>query len=162
MSNSTTEMEIVKNSINMLDLFYQVLTDGYNPTSITIRIETDSRIEENTIKAGYEKGWYKEGVFMNPKTISNFEQRLEQNFQWSLEHLEVFSKCPELLKTDFNKENFRKIINQVQKLLLDFTKGWTKESKEYLVDTSDGSYQRLLLVHDENKSAIIEFGNYIH
>jgi len=158
----TVEKEILKNSIEMLDLFYQVITDGYNPTSITIRIKEDSKIEDNEIESGYMKGWYKEEEFKSPKTILNFEQRIRENFQWSFQHLEGFSKSPDLLKADFNRENFKKIIQKVQQLILDYTKEWTKESKEYLIDTSDGSYQRLLVVHDDNKSMIIEFGNYIH
>lgn len=153
---------VLENTISMLEMFYQVITDGYNPTSISIRIDLDKRINENEIKSGYEKGWYKEDVFMNPETVLDFKQRLKSNFKWSFEHLEVFSKCPELLKTDFNMDNFIKILSRTEQVILDFTNEWSKESKEYLIDTSDGSYQRLLVVHDENKSMIIEFGNYIH
>jgi len=162
MSNEKIEMEILNNSIKMLEMFYQVLTDGYNPTSISIRINLESRINEENIKSGYEKGWYKEDIFKMPKTILNFEERLKSNFKWSFEHLEVFSKCPELIKTDFNRDNFLKLLSHVETLIINFTNNWTRETKEYLIDTSDGSYQRLLLVHDESKSMIIEFGNYIH
>ncbi|KUJ59691.1 hypothetical protein AR687_21750 [Flavobacteriaceae bacterium CRH] len=166
--NELTQTKLLENSINLFSDFMSVLSDGYNQTIIDIRISTDKKLNDqdrfifpspNSI--GTEI-FFTDRIQPTRKDINNIKERINENFTWCLDHLATFNQAPDVFKSNYHIENLSQLVEKVKRNIFDLTDLWIVTSYEYLIDTNDGSLVRVLFIHSDNKSLILDFGNYIH
>jgi hypothetical protein len=163
-----TQTKLLENSIHLFSDFMNVLSDGYNPTIIDIRTSIDKRLNDQDrfiFPSPNSSGT--EIVFTNKiqptrKDIYNIKERINENFSWCLDHLATFNQAPDIFKSIYHIDNLSQLVEKVKKTIFDLTDSWIVTSYEYLIDTKDGSLVRVLFIHSDNKSLILDFGNYIH
>lgn len=163
-----TRTKLLENSIGLFSDFMSVLSDGYNPTILGIRISIDKRLNDrdrfifpSPNNAGTEF-FFTEKIQPTRKDVDSIKERINENFSWCLDHLSTFNKAPDIFKSNYHVENLNQLVEKVKRNIFDLTDLWNVTSHEYLVDTNDGSLVRVLFIHSDNKSLILDFGNYIH
>ncbi|HTJ51405.1 MAG TPA: hypothetical protein VL443_18220 [Cyclobacteriaceae bacterium] len=161
----TEEIEclLVENSIHLLADFFQVISDGYNPTSISTTIKLNGNLDERDYfvlpsHLGGSNQKYFESVMRTKKDIESVEHRIEENFQWCLDHLTVCTQVPILFKSKFHVDNLKTLIQGVQNQAIKVVKNWQPKVSEYSI----GSERRILIIHGTGKTIAMEFGCYIH
>lgn len=163
-----TQTKLLENSIRLFSDFMNVLSDGYNPTIIDIRISIDKKLNDrDRFIFSYPNSNDMEFIFADRiqptrKDIANIKERINENFSWCIDHLATFNQAPDIFKSNYHIDNLNQLVEKVKRTIFDLTDSWTVTSYEYLIDTNDGSLVRVLFIHSGNKSLILDFGNYIH
>lgn len=166
--NELIRIKLLENSIRLFSDFMSVLSDGYNLTILDIRISIDKRLNDqdrfifsspNNIGTAF---FFKEKIQPTRNNVGNIKERINENFTWSLNHLAEFNNAPDIFKNNYHTENLSQLVEKVKKSIFDVIDLWNVTSYEYLIDTEDGSLVRVLFIHSDNKSLILDFGNYIH
>lgn len=161
-------IKLLENSICLFSDFMSVLSDGYNPSIIDIRISIDKRLDDQDrfiFPSPNNSGT--EFFFINKiqptrKNVDSIKERVNENFSWCIDHLATFNIAPDIFKSNYHIDNLTKLVEKVKRNIFDLTDLWIVTSYEYLIDTNDGSLVRVLFIHSDNKSLILDFGNYIH
>jgi hypothetical protein len=168
MENELSNSAVIKNAFELLSDFFNVLSDGYNPAIIDLQVSIDKRIVEKDIfvlpnhYGNKDNNRFFDKIISTKRDISQLHKRLDENFQWCLEHLLSFSKVPSLFESKFHLENFNKLVNKVKNQLNDFIETWDYKANEYVIDTNDGSLRRIIILQGDNRTIVIDFGNFIH
>ncbi|MFD1604180.1 hypothetical protein ACFSJW_08255 [Flavobacterium artemisiae] len=145
-----------------------VLSDGYNPAILDVTISIDKRLNDqdrfifsspNNIGTAF---FFRDKIQPTRKDVTNIKDRIDENFSWCLNHLAAFNNAPDIFKNNYHTENLSQLVEKVKKSIFDVTDLWDVTSYEYLIDSGDGSLVRVLFIHSDNKSLILDFGNYIH
>ncbi|MBE8726481.1 hypothetical protein [Flavobacterium hungaricum] len=163
-----TQIKLLENSIGLFSEFMSLLSDGYNPAIIDLRIRTDRKLEDRDqfINPSPNNNGTEFHFFnMNQSTrkdVDHIKERINENFLWCLDHLATFNAAPDLFKSSYHLDNLNQLAEKVKKNIFNLTDLWTTSSYEYLIDTNDGSLVRVLFIHSDTKSLILHFGNYIH
>lgn len=168
MQEEYLKSKLIENSTGLLTDFFNVISDGYNPALISVTIDLTRNIENEEIfiyktpnRIGTKE--YYEGSILPTRTNINFiQKRINENFQWCLEHVVVFNQVPKLFESEYHYYNLKKIVKKVEEQIIMFLEDWNPHGTEYLNDTRDGSLERVLVIHGQNKTIVIKFGNYIH
>ena len=162
------KIETTKIAVELLTDFFNVLSDGYNPSLIYFQYSENSPNIEKEIFVlpshfgnDLENNYYN-SIIKTKKEIKNLSLRISENFQWCSEHLIYFSKTPALFESKFHLGNFRELVLKVENKIFEITKNWEYEANEYLIDSRDGSLRRVVIIKSANKSITLDFGNYIH
>lgn len=163
-----TRAKLLENSIRLFSDFMSVLSDGYNPTILDIRISIDKRVNDrdrfifpSPNNIGTEL-FFIHKIQPTKKDIDSIKERINENFSWCLDHLATFNKAPDIFKSNYHIDILIQLVEKVKRSIFDLTDLWTVTSYEYLIETKDGSLVRVLFIHSDNKSLILDFGNYIH
>ncbi len=163
-----TRIKLLENSIRLFSDFMSVLSDGYNPTILDVRVSIDKRSNDQDRFVFPSPNNFGEEVFFlekiqpTRKDVDNVKERINENFSWCLNHLAIFNNAPDIFKSNYHIENLSQLVEKVKTHIFDLTDLWDIISYEYLIDTNDGSLIRVLFIHSDNKSLILDFGNYIH
>lgn len=166
--NELIRIKLLENSIRLFSDFMSVLSDGYNPTILNVRISIDKKLNDedrfifsspNNIGTTF---FFKEKIQPTKRDVANIKDRIDENFSWCLNHLAEFNNTPEIFKSNYHTEKLSQLVEKVKKSIFDVTELWDATSYEYLIDSEDGSLVRVLFIHSDNKSLILDFGNYIH
>ncbi|MBJ2126270.1 hypothetical protein [Flavobacterium sp. IB48] len=171
MVDNETELiriKLLENSIRLLSDFMSVLSDGYNPTILDVKVSIDKKLKDqdrfifsSPNNLGTES-FFLDKIQPTKKDIANIKERVNENFSWCLNHLATFNNAPDIFASSYHIENLSQLVEKVKMHIFDLTDLWDIISYEYLVDTKDGSLVRVLFMHSDNKSLILDFGNYIH
>ena len=160
--------EIIKSQIELLDRFYRVIGDAYNPASITVKFDLNSRIKPESIfiyksvnNIG-ESWYYEKHIRPSKKTILTPINRLKELVEWNRTHVTGLDGCEQILREQFRISELKEICQVIIDKIETLTTKWNIESSEYLIDTKDGSLQKFLFLNDNDKSIVFEFGNYFH
>ncbi len=163
-----TRIKLLENSIHLFSDFMSVLSDGYNPTILDVRVSIDKRSNDldrfifpSPNNLGKEI-FFLEKIQPTRKDVDNIKERINENFSWCLNHLATFNNAPDIFKSSYHIDNLNQLVEKVKTQIFDLTDLWDIISYEYLIDTNDGSLIRVLFIHSDNKSLILDFGNYIH
>lgn len=161
-------IKLLENSIRLLSDFMSVLSDGYNPTILDVKVSIDKKLKDqdrfifsSPNNLGTES-FFLDKIQPTKKDITNIKERINENFSWCLNHLATFNNVPDIFSSSYHIENLSQLVEKVKMHIFDLTDLWDIISYEYLVDTKDGSLVRVLFIHSDNKSLILDFGNYIH
>lgn len=162
-------IENVKNSVELLTDFFNVLSDGYNPSLIyfnyfesSTNVEKEIFILPNHFGNDIEDRYYN-SIIETKTNIENLNNRISENLKWCSEHLVCFNKAPSIFESKFHLDNFNNLVLKIENQIFNLIDEWViSDSKEYLVDTNDGSLRRVLIIKSKNKSIVLDFGNYIH
>ncbi|QZK91650.1 hypothetical protein K5V07_14535 [Flavobacterium sp. CHNK8] len=164
----TMNVETTKMAVELLTGFFNVVSDGYNPALIyfnysenSLNIEKETFVQPSHYGNDPENRYYY-NIIETETIIEDVRERIIQNFQWSTEHLILFSKTPTLFESKFHLDNFKTLVSKVENQVLELIKTWDLKTSEYLIDSKDGSLRRVLIIKSEDKSIILDFGNYIH
>jgi hypothetical protein len=163
-----TRVKLLENSIGLFSDFMGVLSDGYNPTILDIRISIDKRLNDRDrfiFPSPNSKGtefFFTHNIEPTRKDIDKIKDRINENFLWCLDHLTAFNNAPDIFKSNYHIDNLNQLVEKVKRSIFDLIDLWILTSYEYLIDTKDGSLVRVLFIHSDNKSLILDFGNYIH
>lgn len=163
-----TRTKLLENSIRLFSDFMNVLSDGYNPTILDIRISIDKKLNDRDrfiFSSPHDSGTeiiFTDKIQPTRKDINDIKERINENFSWSLDHLATFNQAPDIFKSNYHIDNLNQLVEKVKRNIFDLTDLWIVTSYEYLIDTKDGSLVRVLFIHSDNKSLILDFGNYIH
>ncbi|MBL0735381.1 hypothetical protein JI750_00660 [Flavobacterium sp. GN10] len=161
-------IKLLENSIRLFSDFMSVLSDGYNPTMFDIKVSTDKRLtDEDRFVFSSPNNLGTEFFFLNKiqptrKDITSIRERISENFSWCLNHLATFNNAPDIFRSNYHIDNLNQLVETVKRNIFDLIDLWDIISYEYLIDTNDGSLVRVLFIHSDNKSLILDFGNYIH
>lgn len=161
-------IKLLENSIRLFSDFMSVLSDGYNPTMLDIKVSTDKRLtDEDRFVFSSPNNLGTEFFFLNKiqptrKDITSIRERISENFSWCLNHLATFNNAPDIFRSNYHIDNLNQLVETVKRNIFDLIDLWDIISYEYLIDTNDGSLVRVLFIHSDNKSLILDFGNYIH
>ena len=158
-----TECLLVENSIALLTDFFQVISDGYNPASISVTIKLDANLNEGDYfvlpsHLGGKNQEYFASVMRTKREIDTVDQRIQENFQWCLDHLTTFTQVPTLFNSKFHVDNLKALIQRVQDTAIRVVRNWHPKVSEYSI----GNERRILIIHGTGKSMALEFGCYIH
>jgi hypothetical protein len=157
--------EIIKSQITLLDRFYRVIGDGYNPANISFSYNLKSKIEPESIfinKSHNDIGepwYYQQNILPSKEVVINLSHRLKELLEWNMKHVVGFEQ---ILKSEYRMAEFSEIYQVIYEQIIDLTSGWNSESTQFLIDTKDGSYRKFLFISETSKSMVFEFGNYIH
>jgi hypothetical protein len=168
MQEDYLKSKLIENSTSLLTDFFNVISDGYNPALISVTIDLTKNIKNEEIFIYKTINWigtkeYCEGSILPTKTNINFiKKRINENFQWCLEHVVGFSQVPKLFESEYHYNNLKNLVKKVEGQIIMFLENWNPNGTEYLIDTGDGSLERVLVIHSQNKTIVIKFGNYIH
>ncbi|WP_428231608.1 hypothetical protein [Flavobacterium sp.] len=163
-----TRTKLLENSISLFSDFMNVLSDGYNPTILDIKISINKRLNDrdrfifpspNNIDTDF---FFINKIQPTRKDIDSIKERINENFSWCLDHLATFNKAPDIFKSNYHIDILNQLVEKVKSNIFELTDLWIVTSYEYLIDTKDGSLVRVLFIHSDNKSLILDFGNYIH
>jgi len=160
--------EVVKNQIELLDRFYLVIGDDYNPATISMKYSLNNTIKPEEVfvyNSGNnigKKWFYEQSIMPTKETIENPIGRLTKLMEWNRNHIIEGSGFEKLSQQEFRAEEFKEIyyilIKQVQSII----SKWKITSEQYLLDTKDGSYKNVLFIHGLESSIVFEFGNFVH
>lgn len=154
---------VLKNSFELLDMFYEVLSDEHFPTNIGFFISEEKLIKKDDLWAKY---FHKneEKIPKIHKEILDIEEKLIENFNWTKKHITRWSNpSKQLLENIANKDVLNHLFTIIIKQIIEFVSDWNKTSEEISNRESDESIgKRILLIHGENKSILILFGNGIY
>ncbi|MFY0590994.1 hypothetical protein [Roseivirga sp.] len=169
MKHELADKQIIENSIELLSDFFNVISDGYNPSIISVRISLNRRIEEKEIFKLTDHQYsdianerYFNMVLSTKTDVQTIANRLDENFEWSFEHLKVFCQVPSLFDSQFHLDNLKNLIYKVKERLEQYTRQWNVNAHEYTIDSGDGSLVRAIVLQETNRTLVVEFGNYIH
>lgn len=168
MRDEVIEKEIIENSIELLSDFFNVISDGYNPSIISIRISLNRRLEEKEIfklpdqYSDKTNERYLNKVVSTKTDVPALTKRIDENFEWSFEHLRLFCQVPSLFESQFHLDNLKNLIYKVKQKLVELTMKWNFNAHEYTIDSGDGSLVRAIILQETNRTLVVEFGNYIH
>lgn len=157
--------ETIKSQITLLDRFYRVIGDGYNPASISFSYNLKSKIEPESIfiyKSHNNIGepwYYEQQILPSKEVILNLNHRLKELLEWNMKHVVGFEQ---ILKPEYRMAEFSELYQVIFEQIIDLTSGWNSESTQFIIDTKDGSYRKFLFISETSKSMVFEFGNYIH
>ncbi|WP_134150004.1 hypothetical protein [Flavobacterium sp. 270] len=158
----------MENSIQLFSDFLSVLSDGYNPAVIHIRINTGGKLNDQDhfiFSSPNNTGtdfFFTEKIQPTKKIVENINERINENFSWCLNHLALFNTAPDLFKSNYHIDRLNQLAEKVKSNIFNLTDLWDADSYEYLIDNQDGSLTRVLFIHSDNKSLILDFGNYMH
>lgn len=161
-------IKLLENSIRLFSDFMSVLSDGYNPTILDVKVSIDKRLTDqdrfifsspNNLGT---KFFFLEKIQPTRKDVVNVKERINENFSWCLNHLTTFNNAPDIFRSNYHIDNLNQLVETVKRNIFDVIDLWDIISYEYLIDTNDGSLVRVLFIHSGNKSLILDFGNYIH
>lgn len=159
---------LIENSVNLLTDFFTVVNDGYNPAGLLVKIDLTRNITNEELFIYNEnhgigsKGYYETRILPTKVNIESVQHQIRVNFKWCLEHLILFSKVPELFKSEFHYENLKSLVKKVEDQIITFIEPWNTTAVEYTNETGGGSVVKVLIVHGKNKSLVLEFYNEIH
>lgn len=157
--------EIIKSQIALLDRFYRVIGDGYNPACISFSYNLKAKIEPESIfiyKSHNNIGeawYYEQHIIPNIENVLNSNHRIKELMEWNKNHTVLFGQ---ILKSEFRLAEFNEIYEVIYEQIIDLINGWKCETNQFLIDTKDGSYRKFLFIHEKSKSIVFEFANYIH
>jgi len=160
--------KILENSVSLLADFFNVLSDGYNPTIIGVDIDLVNSIDEKgrfifpSHNGIGSEVYFTKNILPTKIKVQNIESKINENFNWSLNHLITFNDAPKIFGSNFHMDNLTKLLERIKYCISDLIGDWAPVCYEYTLDTRDGSLRRTLFIHGKNKSMILEFGNYIH
>jgi len=147
----------------LLTSCFQVISDGYNQTSISTTIKLNGNLDERNYfvlpshLGGSNEDYFKT-VMRTRKEIDSVESRIKENFSWCLDHLTTFTQVPTLFESKFHVDNLKTLIQGVQDQTIKVVSPWFPQVSEYSI----GSERRILIFHGTGKSMVLEFGCYIH
>jgi hypothetical protein len=168
MQEEYLKSKLIENSTSLLTDFFNVISDGYNPVLISVTIDLAKSIENEEIFIYETHSWigtrryYEESILPTKTDINFIEKRINENFQWCLEHLVCFNQVPTLFESEYHYNNLKNLLKKVEEQTVMFLENWNANGTEYLIDTRDGSVERVLVIHSQNKTMVIKFGTYIH
>ncbi|QCK15570.1 hypothetical protein DCC35_12845 [Mangrovivirga cuniculi] len=150
--------------VGYLSDFFGVLSDGYNPTIIWLNIDLENKPNPSDL---FKEHWIGENSMENiletkTELKNNFESHLNRYFEWSLEHLKLDNKAPDIFKSEYHLENLNELINKVKLEILEYFGEKKLTLTEYTIDSIDGSIVKYLFIDFEDGSAHFAFGNYVH
>jgi len=157
--------EIIKSQITLLDRFYRVIGDGYNPASISVKYNLNSKIEPESIfiyKSVNNIGepWYYEQHIKPSKAIvANPIHRLKELMEWNQNHVIGFEQ---ILKAEYRIAELHEIFQLIHDQIEELISKWSYESSQFVIDSKDGSLRKFLFITEKSKSIVFEFGNYFH
>ncbi|AZJ32220.1 hypothetical protein SAMN05444344_2980 [Tenacibaculum mesophilum] len=160
--------EVLKNSITMIDYFYEIISDGYNPAKLDFKFNLDSQISEEEIFIYDSPNWigteefFKSSILPTKRKVENPVKYLTELIDWNKKHIESFNSFPDIFLTKYRNAEFNEMLQMISNQTNQLVEDWNTESFEYIIDTKDGSYRKFLLINDKSKSILFEFGNYIH
>lgn len=163
-----TRAKLLENSILLFSDFMSVLSDGYNPAIIDIKISIDKRLNDRdrfifpSPNSSGTEFFFINRIEPTRKDVDNIKERINENFLWCLDHLSTFNKAPDIFKSKYHIDNLSQLVEKVKRSIFDLTDLWIVTSYEYLIDSIDGSLVRVLFIHSDDKSLILDFGNYFH
>lgn len=151
-------------TIELLSDFFGVLSDGYNPTVIWLKIDRTERIKPEEI---FENHWFGrnslEQILSTKKELNtDLEELLTDYFEWSLIHLRTFNKSADLFNSKYHCDNLNELIGKVKNDISNHFDSDQLKLNEYVIDTMDGSLEKYLFIESNNLNAHLVFGNYIH
>lgn len=159
-----TEKYIVK-IVEYLNQFFMVLSDGYNPTIIWLKIEPHIKEAESVFKEEYtlNEEFMVKKVNKTKKTLhKSLKSTLDHYFDWSLDHLRCANNAEEIFKKEHNLNELMELIRKVKEDLVSYFDAWNPTLTEYTVDTDDGSLAKFVFMDSSTQSAHLYFGNFIH
>lgn len=149
-------------AIQISNKFLGVLSDGYNPVSVSIdRREKDTVSEDElmqlyTMNSQLEYGW--ESKF----ELIDLHQNINESFQWLYMHLQTFNQAPKVFSSKYHSDNLNDIFKELKEKIKELPFTTNRKQYEYLFDIGDGSECKALLIVDGDKSICLIFGNWIH
>lgn len=162
------KIEVLRNQIELLDRFYRVIGDGYNPASINLTSNGSARITEEDIfiyksanHIGSEK-YYLEQIKPTKEEVKDLYPKLQELMTWNKNHVLSFDACKKIIREEYRLKEFDEIYDNTLSKVQDITNKWNTECYSYLIDTKDASYKKYVFIHDDSKSLVFEFGNFIH
>ncbi|KXX66701.1 hypothetical protein [Flammeovirga sp. SJP92] len=158
-----SDKHIIK-TIELLSDFLGILSDGYNPTVIWLKIDRTVRIKPEKI---FNDHWFGKGsleqILSTKKELNkDLEEILTDCFEWSLVHLRTFNKSADLFNSKYHCENLNKLIGKVKNDILNYFDSDQLKLSVYIIDTKDGSLEKYLFLESNDLNAYFVFGNYIH
>jgi hypothetical protein len=160
--------EVLKNSITMIDCFYEIISDGYNPARLDFRFNLESQLSEEEIfiydspnLIGTEE-FFKNSILPTKKKVEHPIKFLTELIDWNKRHIESFNSFPGIFSTQFRNAEFNEMLGLIPYQTKQLIVNWNPESFEYLIDSKDQSLRKFLSINGSSKSILFEFGNYIH
>ncbi len=158
----------MKNSITMVDYFYEIISDGYNPAKLDFKFNLESQLSEDEIFVYDSSNWigteefFKKSILPTKRKVENPVKYLTELIDWNKKHIESFNSFPDIFSTEYRNAEFNEMLQTISNQTKELIQDWNTESFEYIIDSKDGSYRKFLLISDKSKSILFEFGNYIH
>ena len=118
--------EIIKSQITLLDRFYRVIGDGYNPASISFSYNLKSKIEPESIfiyKSHNDIGepwYYQQNILPSKEIVINLSHRLKELMEWNMKHVVGFEQ---ILKSEYWMAEFSEIYQVIYEQIIDLTSG---------------------------------------
>lgn len=157
--------ETVKSQITLLDRFYRVIGDGYNPASISVKYNLNSIIEPEAIfiyKSGNNIGepwYYEQHIKPSKEIVANPIDKLKELMEWNRNHVIGFEQ---ILKAEYRIAELCEIFQFIHEQIEELISKWSYQSSQFIIDSKDGSLRKFLFISEKNKSMVFEFGNYFH
>lgn len=153
--------EVIQNQIELLDHFYRVIGDDYDPAQIAFSYNLDKPISLEDVFTDNKINDL-EKVRPTKEELNCPLERLVDLFEWNRNHVIGSSGCTKIRDQQFRTAEFKEIytiiITKIEKALKD----WNFKAEQYLLDTNDGSYRKYVLVKSDTKGMLFEFANCIH
>ena len=142
--------EIVKAQIDLLNRFYIVIGDSYNPTEISMKYSLNKRIKPEEIFI-YEsinnigtKWFYEESILPTKEIIQNPVGRLIELMEWNRNHVIGFDGCRQIVQQEFRSLEFKEIYDVIIKQVQLILSKWEITSEQYLLDIEREGFLSLL------------------
>jgi len=153
--------EVLQNQIELLDHFYRVIGDDYDPAQISFRYDLDKMITVADVFID-SKMAYAEKVRPTKKELKNPLERLVDLFEWNRSHVIGSGGCTKIRDQQYRTAEFKEIYTLVIAKIKETLKDWNYRAEEYLLDTNDGSYRKYVIIKSDTKGMLFEFANCVH
>ena len=150
--------------IHFADMFFDVLSDGYNPVNLYIaNIEAPLDDEDEVFKKStFQFPFQNKGRWDSKVEFDDLNQKLEEDFDWILDHLKMFTIAPKIFESNFHSTNLKEIAREIILGTIDLVKDWSLKFHEYYIDLGGGSESKCLLLLGNQKAVCICFVTTIH
>jgi hypothetical protein len=160
--------EVLKNSIRLIDYFYEIISDGYNPAYMEFDYNLDRCFKEEelfifkSVNRIGSKDFFINEILPTKKEIFNPDSYLKELFEWNKNHLQSFNSFPQIFTDKHRNAEFQEMLETVLIKAQLLIKNWDSRTFEYTIDSKDGSYRKFLLINESSKSVLFQLSNFIH
>lgn len=149
-------------AIHIGNKFLGVLSDWYNPVSVSIDRRENDTVSEDELMKLYTMNSQLEHGWESKIELVDLHQKIQENFQWLFMHLQTFNEAPKIFSSKYHSDNLSDIFKELNEKIKELPFTINRKQYEYFFDIGDGSECKVLLIVDNDKSICLEFGNWIH
>ena len=161
--NDSLRFDLLSERINQLGRIQYFLSDGYNISLMHLdKIQGRKLTTKELVAIKYrQKLDYKlENFNIEDIRSDQITQTIKDSFRWNYDHLEGFNNCKQLFETEFHKNIYLQIIEDIQEDLITYSK--INKCEMHLYKQFDTWGNRFLIFRTKEFNTILELINGIH